>query len=171
MRIQGGGLIYFIEYDKVRSMKNPRKIKIKITELKKPASGRVGRKKYNGNEPLPHEKRTIRCLNEYGFDVETIIPSNMPGSRNPDILMMGTFWEMKTPQTDDKETIATHFRKAVKQSGGKAIFDIRYTKNANSVEKDIMGLFITTRGMRRIMIIKKGSKSDEDCEKILDISK
>ena len=164
-------MIYFTEYGRVRGMKNPRKIKIKITELKKPASGRVGRKKFNGKEPLPHEKRTIKCLNKYGFDVETIIPSNMPGSRNPDILMMGTFWEMKAPQTDDKETIATHFRKAVKQSGGKAIFDIRYTKNASSVEKDIIDLFVSTRGMRRIIIIKKSISNGKKYENMLDILK
>ena len=167
MRIQGGGLIYFIEYDKVRSMKNPRKIKIKITELKKPASGRVGRKKYNGNEPLPHEKRTIRCLNEYGFDVETIIPSNMPGSRNPDILMMGTFWEMKGPISINPDTIEKRFRKAIRQADGKSIFDLRNIskiKDREYVKKTIMKLFMTNRGMRRIIII-------ETDEKVLDILK
>ena len=152
-------------------MKNSNKVKIKIVELKKPSNSRQGQPHYNGKEPLLHEKRTIKCLTSYGFDIETIIPSNVPGSRNPDILMLGTFWEMKAPQTDDTETIATHFRKAVKQSGGKAIFDIRYTKNASNVEKDIMSLFATTRGMRRIMIIKKNDRDKKNTEKILDIFK
>ena len=61
--------------------------------------------KVNSREPLPHEKKTIRCLSKYGFDVETIIPSNIPGSRNPDILMLGTFWEMKSLQITDGETM------------------------------------------------------------------
>ncbi len=152
-------------------MKKIRKPTVKMVELKKPMDGKHGRIKYNGREPLPHERRTIECLSRFGFDIETIIPSNMPGSKNPDIIMMGTFWEIKCPQTDDYDTIATHFRKAVKQSGGKAIFDLRCTKNALNVEDKIIKLFLTTREMRRIMIIKNNLTDDEATEKILDISK
>ena len=82
--------------------------------------------------------------------------------------MMGTFWEMKGPQTTDEETIATRFRRAVKQSGGKGIFDLRFVRKSTDmaeVEKTVIRLFKTTRGMRRIMIIKK---DDEGNDIILD---
>jgi hypothetical protein len=78
---------------------------IKTTELVIPKNGRRGRAKYNGTEPLPHEKKTIRHLTKYGLGIETIIPSNIPGSRNPDTLMMGTFWEMKGPVSINENTI------------------------------------------------------------------
>ena len=141
-----------------------KKIKYKTIQLAMPRNGKHGIIRYNGGKPEPHERKTIRCLSAYGFDVETIIPSNVPGSRNPDILMMGTFWEMKGPRTTDEETIATRFRRAVKQSGGRGIFDLRFVKNKHDmveVEKTVMRLFSTTRGMRRIMIIKKDDKGND----------
>jgi len=152
-------------------MINHEKIKYKIVELEKPKNSRRGRIKINGREPELHERKTLECLSDYGFDVETIIPSNVPGSRNPDILMMGTFWEMKAPRTTDRETIATRFRKAIKQSSGKVIFDLRNIDGKmrmEEVKEIIMGLFLSTRGMRRIMVIEI---TDNGEEKILDISK
>lgn len=146
-------------------MKKLRKTRVRIVELRRPSNSKRGRIKYNGKEPLPHEKRTIKCLASYGFDIETIIPSNVPGSKNPDILMMGTFWEMKGPISHNKNTIKNRFKKAIKQADGKAVFDLRNVKyDANAVEKTIMDLFVTTIGMRRILIIKKSNK-------ILDIIK
>jgi len=140
-----------------------KKVKYKTVRLHKPRNDRCGAIRINGKKPEPHEEETIKCLSEFGFDVETIIPSNVPGSRNPDILMMGTFWEMKGPRTTDNETIATRFRRAVKQSGGKGIFDLRFIKaesDVAEVEKTIMNLFMSTRGMRRIMIIKRDTDGD-----------
>ena len=146
-------------------MKNRKKVRIKIVELTPPKNSKRGRIKYNGKEPLPHEKKTIKCLSKYGFDVETIIPSNMPGSHNPDILMMGTFWEMKGPTSINKNTIKNRFEKAKKQADGRAIFDLRNIKYGTTKTKyDIIELFTTTRGMRRILVVEKG-------DKILDITK
>ena len=139
--------------------------KIKKTELAIPKNGRKGNVKYNGEEPLPHEKRTIRYLSKYGFDIETIIPSNIPGSRNPDILMMGTFWEMKGPISINENTIKNRFKKAKKQADGRAIFDLRnISSGAMAAESTIINLFITTRGMHRIIIIEKNGK-------VIDITK
>lgn len=75
---------------------------------------------------------------------------------------------MKGPETTDEDTIATRFRKAVKQANGKAIFDLRNVKgDVAQVEEYVMKLFITTRGMRRLMIIK----NDKSGERLLDIFK
>lgn len=142
--------------------------KYKILELSKPKDGRCGKvTKYNKNLE-PHEDDTIQFLSEYGMDVIAIASSNIPGSINPDLLMLGTFWEMKAPTTNDSETIATHFRKAVKQAGGKAVFDLRGAKNnQEKIYKDIIDLFETTRGMRRILIIIRREREN----KLLDIIK
>ena len=93
------------------------------------AKNKYGRVVFNNHDLESHEIDTIFCLASFGFDVETIKPSNIPGSRNPDLLMLGTTWEIKTPTTINRETIATEFRKAVKQSGGRAVltFDTRRT--------------------------------------------
>ena len=142
--------------------------KYKILELSKPRNGRYGKVvKYNKNLE-PHEDNTIRCLAEYGMDVIAIASSNMPGSINPDLLMLGTFWEMKAPTTNDSETIATHFRKAIKQASGKVVFDLRGAKNnQEKIYKDIISLFETKRGMRRMLIIIERKQKI----KLLDIIK
>ena len=142
--------------------------KYRILEIPKPRNGRCGEvTKYNKNLE-PHEDNTIQCLSEYGIDVIALASSNMPGSVNPDLLMFGTFWEMKAPTTDDAETIATHFRKAVKQAGGKAIFDLRGAKkNQDKIYGDIIKLFETTRGMRRMLVIIESEKKT----RLLDIIK
>jgi len=148
-------------YVNVKSMKKIRKPVIKMVELRKPTSNKHGYIKYNEKEPLPHEKRTIECLSSYGFDVETIIPSNIPGSKNPDILMMGTFWEIKGPTNANDDTIEKRFHKAIKQSGGKAIFDLRNIDNKKDrirAKDNLLKLFGTNRGMRRIIIIESGTK-------------
>ena len=126
---------------------------------------KYGKVKLTNKNIEPHETDTIYCLSRFGFDVETIIPSNIPKSKNPDILMLSTVWEMKGPRTANVETIKTKFRKAVKQAGGKAIFDLRNAgMNKEKIEIIIMNLFDEIREMRRIMIIK-------DNNTILDIYK
>lgn len=120
----------------------------------------AGRVIIRNNNLENHEKETIYHLASFGYDIEVLAPSNMPGTNNPDLLMMGTFWEMKAPEKNNIVTLETKFRKAVKQSGGKAIFDLRFVENgASEVEKNILALFEKTRGMRRVIIIKKEKKT------------
>ena len=140
---------------------------IKITPVVVFNINMVGNVKINGKEPEPHERRTINFLANLGYDVETIIPSNTPGSRNPDILMMGTFWEMKGPITPNKRKIIKRFRKAIKQAEGKSVFDLRnMRKEADRIlaKKIIMELFVEISDMRRVIII-------EDDDSGLDIMK
>ena len=112
-----------------------------------------------------HEKETLFRLVSYGFDIETVIPSHIPHTKNPDLVMLGTFWEMKCPVSVNEKTISTMFRKAVKQSGGRIIFDLnRIHNDASKVEDYIIELFKTTHNMYRVMIIRKANE-------ILDITK
>ena len=114
----------------------------------------------------PRETRTLFKLVSFGFDVETIIPSNIPKSRNPDLLMLGTFWEMKGPKTTNRKTVTAKFRKAVRQANGKAIFDLREINESQrqSFKDYIVSLLKETRGMRRVMIIMNENE-------LLDITK
>lgn len=108
----------------------------------------------------PHEIDAIFCLASFGFDVEALTPSNTPGSNNPDLLMLGTYWEMKSPTTTNERSIQTLFRKARKQSGGKAIFDLRNARKTDEAEIEnlIMKNFKGDPGMRRIMIIRNNEE-------------
>ena len=138
-------------------MKKRGRGQIKIFEITVLNQTLIGNVKINGKEPEPHERKTINFLASLGYDVETIIPSNTPGSRNPDILMLGTFWEMKGPITANERKIIKRFRKAIKQAEGKSIFDLRnIRKNTDRdlAEKIIIRLFAEMGDMRRVIIIK-----------------
>lgn len=139
---------------------------MKTVELKPVPKEKTGRIIKNGVNLEPHEYETVFLLASLGFDIEFVRPSNIPHSNNPDLEMLGTFWEMKGPESPDEDTIATKFRKAVRQSGGKAVYDIRRIppRNINEIKKYILKLFRETRGMRRIILI-------ESDHKILDIIK
>lgn len=146
--------------------KYDKKANFKIIELHKVKRTKYGRVVKTRHDLEPHEEKTLGILASFGFDIETVIPSNIPHSKNPDIIMLGTFWEMKGPISTDEDTVQTKFRKATRQSGGKAIIDLTNVRgNVEKLEKFVIELFATTRGMRRIMIIEKNG------EKILDIRK
>ena len=133
----------------------------KITELKPVSGDKYGRVIIN-HKLEPHEQETIFYLSSFGFDIDVIVPSNMPGTNNPDLLMMGTFWEMKASFSKNRKTLEAKFHKAVKQSEGKVVFDLRGIRNprdAQEAEKKIMMLFRVTRGMRRIILIRKGGQT------------
>ena len=124
-----------------------------LRQVHKSKSGKVV---LNNLDLEGHERATVFRIANFGLDVETIIPSHIPHSKNPDLLLMGTFWEMKGPTKLNESTITTKFRKAIKQSGGKAVFDLNNVKtNPIEVEEFILKLFKEMRGMRRIIIIRK----------------
>lgn len=117
---------------------------------------RTGRIIDRGGKRESHEYQTAVFLAGLGFDIELLEVSNIPKAKNPDIEMLGTAWEMKAPMSIAKSTNETMFRKAVKQSGGRAIFDLRHIKqNDNIVEKNLLVFFKRTREMHRMIIIRK----------------
>ena len=132
---------------------------MKIIERKSVPRNSYGRIIFNNQDLEEHEKETVFYLSKFGFDVETLVPSNVPKSKNPDLLMLGTVWEIKGPRKYNEATIQTKFRKAVKQSGGRAVFDLRnLRRDDDKTEEYIMKLFRLARGMKRVMIIRKNGQ-------------
>lgn len=133
--------------------------KIKITKLYQVSKAKYGRVIPGNKKPGYYENDMASCLCRFGFNVEILTPSNIAKSKNPDICMLGTFWEIKTLFTANQNTIKTHFRKALKQANGKAVFDLRYyNKNPAEVKRYILELFATMRGMRRVILIEYDQK-------------
>lgn len=129
---------------------------MKFTEIKKLPKRSPGKIIEHNIALEPHEKDTIAYLSSFGFNIELIVPSSIPHSNNPDLEMLGTVWEMKGPTSSKENTIKKRFRKAIRQANGRAIFDLRNVKQSPSkAETIILNLFTSTRGMRRIVIIKK----------------
>lgn len=113
----------------------------------------------------PHERDTIFRLASFGFDVEAIAPSGVPNSNNPDLIMLGTYWEMKCPESVNKMTMQQKFHKACRQSGGKIIFDMcRIDDKSGELVSYLIKLFTSSRRVNHMMII-------EDEDKLLDIIK
>ena len=137
---------------------------MRITVIEKVPKDKIGRVNKNGVKLEPCEEATFDYLTLFGFDIEIIKPTRMKKVKNPDILICGTIWEVKTPTSCNKKTIKNRFRKAVKQAG-RIVFDIRGVKrNADKVEKQIIDMFNGDGDVRHIMIARKDGK-------ILDITK
>ncbi len=128
---------------------------MKVKEIEKVAKNKKGHLNKNGIKPEPNEEKTFKYLTSFGFDIDLIKPTNADKVHNPDILIMGTIWEVKTPTSCKDNTIKNRFREASRQST-KIIFDLRFiSKNVDAVEKKILDLFKNNGRVRRLMIIRE----------------
>ena len=75
---------------------------MRIIERKRVSKSKYGKVVFNNRDLESHEEATVFCLSSFGFDVETIIPSNIPKSKNPDLLMLGTTWQKSRNSTTRK---------------------------------------------------------------------
>ena len=129
---------------------------MKIDRLEPVSKERKGRTCYNGIRHESHEKSTFRHLNKYGYNIETVIPSQTPNSRNPDALINGVLWEAKAPITDNKKTLKKRFHRASQQSTqGHIIIDLRLAKRPDNTERIITKLFEGNKKLRKMILIKK----------------
>lgn len=137
---------------------------IKVQELQKVSDSKVGRVNKNGVLPEAREEATFNYLALFGMNIELIQPSGVEKVKNPDVLIMGTIWEVKTPTSSNRNTIKNRFREASNQSN-KIIFDLRYiATDAEKVEKQIISMFKGNGRVRRLIVIEKSGK-------LLDIRK
>lgn len=131
---------------------------MKVTQLPKVKSSKIGHIHYNEVKPESRENETFEYLTLFGFNIELVKPSKTEKSNNPDIFIMGSLWEAKTPTKSNANTIKNRFRKASKQASN-VIFDLRFIHdNANQVEEQIIKLFQNGGKVRRMMIIEKDGK-------------
>ena len=132
---------------------------MKIVELKRVKKEKVGRINLNGIKPESQERKTMKLLSRYGLSIEVIRPTNTPKTNNPDILMLGTIWEMKAPTSFNENTLKLRMKKAAKQAGY-VVFDLRNVKkNPDKVEKYIIELFTGNSRMRRMILIRKDGRA------------
>ena len=131
---------------------------MKTKEIKKVSKNRIGRISKNGVKPEPNEDDTFEYLALFGFDIELIKPTRTQKVKNPDVLIMGAVWEVKTPISSNKNTIKNRFREAADQAS-KVIFDLRNIRNgADEAEKQIIELFKGNGKVRRMIVIEKSGK-------------
>ena len=113
----------------------------------------------NGVELEEHEKETVAYFLKLGHDVELIKPTYTPKIRNPDIMMNGIIWEMKSPQGKSKRTVERIFNRGAHQSQN-LIIDLR-RRSAQNLEKDIKDLenrFHKSSRIKRLYIITHNGK-------------
>ena len=131
---------------------------MKIRELEKVPSDRIGRVDKKDANPKPHEESTAVHLAQFGFDIEFVKPTNTYKAKSADAFIMGSIWEMKAPTTFNKATIKEDFRRAKDQSD-RIIFDLRRVKkHADDVGKQIIAIFKGKGRVRKLIIIEKNGK-------------
>ncbi|MBQ6149786.1 hypothetical protein IJI86_02315 [Candidatus Saccharibacteria bacterium] len=131
---------------------------MKITVIDKVSKNKIGVLNKNGVVPKPNEEFTFEYLTLFGFNVELIQPTSARKVKNPDVLIMGAVWEVKTPTSYKLNTIRNRFREASDQAT-KIIFDLRLIKNdTDKIERLLIGMFKGDGLVRRMIIIKKDGK-------------
>lgn len=129
---------------------------MKIQEIKfsPPNPGRRGRLITNGVHILAHELAAYHFLCQLGKTLELILPSNTPGSKNPDLVMDGVIWELKSPTGQSLRTIQRILHKAGKQAEN-VILDLRRTRQIgdHAATITITAYFQASRRLRRVLVI------------------
>lgn len=128
---------------------------MKIVELQKVSKSKRGKFRKNNVELCPHEENTINYLTFYGFTINVICPVRTPKMRNPDILIDGAIWEMKSPVSSNLKTIKKRMHEASEQAT-RIIVDLRRVKKEHKkVESDIIKRFRSKGSFRRMLLITK----------------
>ena len=132
--------------------------KMKIIELKPAALSRRGKFLQNSIKLEPHEEDTAKYLTLYGFTIDVIRPMNTPKVHNPDFLMNGSIWEMKSPKSSNLKTIKKRVHEASEQSM-RIIVDLgRVKKDYEKVEREIVKRFCNKGTFRRMILITKDGR-------------
>lgn len=93
---------------------------------------RIGKVDYSElkSPPEKHERATANFFAKRGEDIQFIRPHSIKGSHNPDYIMNGKIWEIKSPTTYSDSSFEHNFRKAMKQSKN-IIFNLRRLNQVN----------------------------------------
>ena len=89
---------------------------LRIVKLKTVSNSKIGKIIKNDIKTEPAEDSTFVHLTQFGFDIELIKPTSIKKSNNPDALISGTIWEIKSPESSNPSTIKNRLRKASKQA-------------------------------------------------------
>ncbi|MBQ7040786.1 hypothetical protein IJN73_01825 [Candidatus Saccharibacteria bacterium] len=137
---------------------------MQIREIPKAKKNKIGYINKNGVKSEANENETFSYLTLFGMNIELIKPTGIKKAKNPDIFIMGSIWEVKTPISANRNTIKNRFREASRQAS-KIIFDLRFIKNnADKVEIQLINMFKTGGQVRRMLIIEKSGR-------LLDVTK
>lgn len=122
--------------------------------LLKPTPNKLqGKLTTNGVILEKHEMQTINFLLSLTLDLELICPQLTPGSKSPDVFMLGMPWEIKSPLSSKSNRIAVIFHRALKQSPN-LIFDLRRLhQNPEPTARLLEKLFSTSRQAKNLIII------------------
>jgi hypothetical protein len=123
-------------------------------------SKKIGSIKIPPKPPFPekHELMTASFLSNRGYDIEFISPSQIKGSRTPDIIMSNLYWEMKSPISDGKRSIEHNIRDALRQSEN-IILDLRRLKiSTEKALSKINNEIQKTKKIKRFLVIIKSEE-------------
>ena len=106
----------------------------------------------------PHELDTVDFLLTNGHTIELLRPTLTPKNPNPDMIMDGLVWEMKSPTTANKSTIKRLLKEASRQSAN-IIVDLRRAKISDQLALKILrNEYRMRRSIRKVIVITKDNE-------------
>lgn len=106
----------------------------------------------------PHELDTAKRLTSAGHDVEFRMVTNANGVKNPDILLDGEIWEMKSPTGAGKNTIDNNLRLASQQSP-RVVLDLGRTPLTDEAAVlEVRRVFALRTRLESVIVIRKDGR-------------
>ncbi|MBR0460990.1 hypothetical protein IJI91_03360 [Candidatus Saccharibacteria bacterium] len=111
-----------------------------------------------GHKPWPHEFRVAEILAINGYKVEFLLEISI---KSPDILLDGTEYELKSPETKKTSSIEQILRRALKQSPNIIIDASRIKMREDKVQRFLIRKCREQKQIKRMLFItKKGNIID-----------
>ena len=110
------------------------------------------------NPPEKHEFLVAKIFSEQGKNVTFIPASNISGIHQPDFLIDGIRWELKSPKGSSKRTLQNNIHKAQSQSKNIIIDLHRIKLDEQKCISQISFEFDKRRSISEILIVTKKNK-------------
>ena len=116
---------------------------------------KIGKLIRNGTKFYGREEESVNYLLSKGYNIELIKPSHTTKNKNPDIWLNGKIWEIKTPITDNKNTLERKITKGGRQSEN-LLIDLRFIKlNEKEAINILTNKFQKSRRVKNLLLITK----------------
>ncbi|MEV7962403.1 phage minor head protein [Oerskovia paurometabola] len=102
-----------------------------------------------------HEFATAQRLAAAGHNVEFLVPSRERGVKNPDILIDGVVWEMKSPLGAGANTVDHQMKRAAKQADRLVLDTARSTLDDAAIIATVTRRLATYDGLSHVIVVDK----------------
>ncbi|HKR81872.1 MAG TPA: hypothetical protein VJR27_02635 [Candidatus Saccharimonadales bacterium] len=106
--------------------------------------------------PWDHELKTAHALARHGFTVEFVAVGNSHRAKTADVIIDGTFYEIKSPKTDKLSAVERNLKRATRQSSNIIIDSRRMSKlHDATIQKFLFQKLKQQKTIKKILFVNR----------------